>query len=207
MGSVHSATEGMAPELAEIYQPLYDDVLTAHARWEVYRALFVERKETVDTLNAAAAGVFWAIQGPLFSSVLLSICRLTDPPGSNLTLLSLPHCMQSGCVSSFEARMGRKLTSLLDQVEPLRRQRNKREAHTDRKVRLKKIPLPGIRAIEIDAALESIADVLNEVCLDAGQPVVCYKDLGCNSDTRRFAKKLQKLVSELRQSRNVSPKP
>src|SRR5262245_32886205 len=99
MGTQQTPAEWQAQTLAimpgvlgPLVCELREEVVWAHLKWNEYQELY--SLETIPLLNATAPTFFADLQVTLWESLLLCLCRLTDPPLSagkpTLTLRRLP---------------------------------------------------------------------------------------------------------------------
>lgn len=126
----------MPAEVEKVYKHLHGDVLELIWRWKMYDQLYM-RKETIDLLNESASNTFGLIQNSLIDSILLLICRVTDPHKSrvgkneNLTFELLKNT--SHVANNLE--LNHKIVYELARLEPFlkeaRSARNKRISHND----------------------------------------------------------------------------
>src|SRR5262245_56126852 len=79
MSAALECTKNMPPPLASVFGPLWEDVASLHEEWEVFRRLYMEGQAEVDLMNEVAPGFFHIVQGALLNSIILRVCRLTDP--------------------------------------------------------------------------------------------------------------------------------
>lgn len=70
----------MGSELGTIYHLLWNECAFVHLKWSEYVALFGSDPTHFEIMNEEAPGFFRAVQDTLWESILLSICRFTDPP-------------------------------------------------------------------------------------------------------------------------------
>jgi hypothetical protein len=98
--------------------------------WDRYEALFANQ-ERVDLLNRSSGNFWYAIQGITFESVLLGLCRLTDPPktGSktNLSVKTLVELEPS----KHKVRLRQCADYAIKKTAFARTWRDKRIAHND----------------------------------------------------------------------------
>src|SRR5258708_12664398 len=79
----------------QVYIQLEKSVITLNAKWNQFIELYATSENTVELLNKTANWFFKTFQRVLMDDILLSICRLTDPPEmgrhhQNLSLLRWP---------------------------------------------------------------------------------------------------------------------
>jgi hypothetical protein len=162
--------EKMGEALGSQFSALWQDLTYLHMAWKEYVTLFGTKRERLDILNKAAPGFFRLVQDELFAIVTLSIARLTDPTASmgqkgkeNLTVKNFP-----GLIKDEETKelVGLFIDAAETACDFAREWRNKWIAHRDLKLALEDEPallLPNVEIEKVNAALESLVDVMNEV--------------------------------------------
>jgi hypothetical protein len=158
--------EKMGDALGKQYSALHDEVAILHLYWKEFLELFGTSQQRIDRLNEAASGFFRMLQDELFSTNLLHIARLTDPPKTagkkHLTLSKLPELED-------DRDLKNKLIGLLalatQATSFCRDWRNRRFAHYDLALATdnKATPLETANKEKVNAALKSLVDVLNAV--------------------------------------------
>jgi AbiU2 len=157
----------MGEALGKQYSALHNEVAILHLYWKEFLELFGTNQKRIDRLNQAAPGFFQMLQDELFQTNVLHLARLTDPPKSvgkdNLTLRNLPDLVT-------DKKLRDQLTALLDAAEKAtsfcRDWRNRRFAHYALDLATnesKATALETVNKDKVNAALRSLADVLNAV--------------------------------------------
>jgi hypothetical protein len=152
----------MPGPLGEIFHRLWAETATVHDSWDIFRLLFVESRETLETLNATAGGFFHDIAGVLGDSVILHICRLTDPPSTgsfdNLSLGKLPELIS-------DAKLKANVSGLVAAAQRdsvfARDWRNKWIAHKDLVTKYGDLPPATVEAVK--RSLAAIRDVIHAI--------------------------------------------
>ena len=72
----------MGGNLGQLYYELDKEVSWLHDKWGEFRELFCGGQERIDLLSNVASSFFYVMSQVLYESVILHLCRLTDPPGS-----------------------------------------------------------------------------------------------------------------------------
>ena len=166
----------MGPELGTIYTRLWNECVWLFWRWDDYVVLFGTSEERLNKLNEAAPAFFYQLQGTLFESVLLHMCRITDPTKSrgrdNLTLELLPDLVDAAICQDVK----RLLASARKKCEFARGWRNLRISHSDLALALDRNakPLPAASRKSVREGLDAIAAVLNRVGRHHGDEEVRY---------------------------------
>jgi hypothetical protein len=125
----------MGARLGALYTDLYKEILWLHVVWRQYRVLFGTSQPRFELLQKAARSFFGMLDDTLWESVLLHICRLTDPPvvgrrssKQTLTLLRL-----AGAIP--EPEFAKRVRSLVGRARTTakfaRDERDRRIAHRD----------------------------------------------------------------------------
>jgi hypothetical protein len=66
-------------EIREKYEPLEQDVIWLHVKWQFYRQLFGTDEKRIELLNEIAPVFFRACQDTMIDDLIISLDRLTDP--------------------------------------------------------------------------------------------------------------------------------
>jgi hypothetical protein len=158
--------DAMGDELGTIYHALWNEVAWLYTKWEEYVELFGTKASRIELINQAAGHFFRVVQDVLWDDTLIHIARLTDPPKSrgrdNLTIQLLPPLLRDDAVrGAVQAR----IDSAIAKAAFCRDWRNRRIAHSDLKLALESgaEPLRDASRDLVRAAMESLADVLNEI--------------------------------------------
>lgn len=159
----------MGEPLGSVYSALWQAVVTIHAYWGEYVVIFGTKPERIELINRAAPAFFRMLQDELWESCLLHLARLTDPATSqgrkdraNLTIQALPELIT-------DVGLRDKITKLIDdavmQTGFCRDLRNRQIAHSDLMLALGRptTPLAGGSRLQVKAALEALAKVLNAI--------------------------------------------
>jgi hypothetical protein len=89
----------MGRKLGEVHFLLWKDLTWLHFEWDQYFVLFGTDPSRIDLMNKAAPRFFWSLDRVLWQDILLSLSRLSDPPGTkgqeNLTFLRLLRVLPS----------------------------------------------------------------------------------------------------------------
>ena len=115
-------------------------------------------------MNEAAPYFFRIVQHVLLDDVLLHIARLTDPAkqGSyeNLSVCALPESISDQALAK---EISDLVKAAVDHACPMRTQRNKRLAHTDRALitNPQVVPMPGVSRSQIETVLRDLRGILN----------------------------------------------
>ncbi|MGA2065208.1 MAG: hypothetical protein ABSG86_09570 [Thermoguttaceae bacterium] len=183
------------PELRTTFNLLCEQVLEAAEYWANYRAL-VPSREAADLLRSIANDFFALVQGALANSVILSLGRLSDPPGTpgryNLSFPRLLMLIDGALDPALVAEAKGKWQALVAARGTLsiRALRNKRLAHTDLAVVSGTTTVAGVSVGEIEALLGGMRDILETLAARGG--VEISLDTGCQGDAARgLLRKLQ----------------
>ena len=145
-----------------IFMWLCQEVASLHSKWQFYLGLYAGEEDR-RLLSELASGSFGIIEESLRLDMTMSICRLSDPPGTepklNLSVKAL-------------ARKCQEVDGLTDLVDdfaqackPVRKHRNKLLAHRDVNTTInpQDNPLEPIGRTQIDTILDLAGRILNVV--------------------------------------------
>lgn len=89
----------MNADRKKCYDLLVQEISDINAKWKIYKQIFYSSEENIKLLNEFAPICFEYIQRVLIDDILLSICRLTDPPkrgrNGNLSLLRMLNLLKA----------------------------------------------------------------------------------------------------------------
>jgi hypothetical protein len=158
----------LGPDLGKVYHELVTEHVWLHDKWCEYRTLFGTSKNRVDLLNQAAARFFGQLHDIWWESVLLHICRLTDPVRvgghRQLTVRQLTFLIPDGQV---RGRIEPLVSAACDASAFARDWRNRHIAHRS----FERATNPSARSLEhasrasVESAIGALDRVMNEVQL------------------------------------------
>jgi hypothetical protein len=163
----------MPSEIREVYEPLEQEIVWLHVKWQFYRQLFGADEERIELLNDIAPFLFRVCQDVLLDDVIISISRLTGQPRTrnrhstreSLSLLRLVFLIDPSQHPQLRPAAQRKWKRVDSLCKPFRQHRHRRVAHTDLEtIKATGDLLPGISRSMIEDALESIRELMNTVC-------------------------------------------
>lgn len=154
----------------ELLDAIDNKVTMIHATWKIYRQMYGTSQARLDLLNAWVPDFIGIIQRVLWDSVILSICRLCDPPvqrgNKNLTLTRLVDSLTPAPDAALAASLDVQLKSLEGLANALLRHRHKRLAHTDLANAMSATDiLPGVSRKMIEEILKAVRELLNSIHL------------------------------------------
>ena len=82
----------LGDDLGIYYTYIYSDIYGLIYQWQEYKELFYKSQRRIELINKSTGSFFWLIQKNMLSSIILTICRLTDeikPSRINATHLSI----------------------------------------------------------------------------------------------------------------------
>ncbi len=163
-------TNKMGQDLGTIYYELWNECAFVHVEWDEFKELYGTGQKRVVLLNTAAGPFFRLVQDKLMDSILLHLCRMTDPAATggktNLTLEQL-----AALIKDHNQAFGQKVSRLAADAKSTcqfaRDSRDRRIAHRDLALALGKNsrPLASINVGRIHNALKGIAAVIQEVSI------------------------------------------
>ena len=156
----------LGQEFGEVFYELRVGWLLALARYDEFSRLFGSRKH-VEHLNAIGGGFFGDVQHIFWDDLILRLCRLTDPIGTgtkrNLTIQIVPEL----CGPSLNTEIRCRVDRAVEATGFARDHRNRRIAHEDYDLTLRKDPeaLSAGSLKKAKISLDSIHAVLDSVYL------------------------------------------
>jgi hypothetical protein len=187
--------------IAEIYEPLRDEVLVLHVKREIYRQLYNSGKEVIKLLNFSAPSFFVMYRDILINDMLMTMRRLTDRGESrsnqnrkerdNLSLKYLVSRFNGAKDSTFRDDLNKLMKKAEETADFARRITNRRIAHNDLRTKLKVDPLSPFYMKMIDEVLHSIENILNKVISHWGHSPVIYEVGGLYNDSNMLINRLR----------------
>ena len=151
----------------KLFKKVDNAVVQISYRWKIYRQLFDSGQENIDILNRRGSNVFNLLQKLIVDDVILSLARLTDPPGSssnkNASFSNLLHQSRPHLEVKVYNEIDGLVAKLFDSVRPIRVYRNKVIAHSDLKHVLGKKILPSMTYDELEIAMESAREFMTRL--------------------------------------------
>ncbi len=143
-----------------------NDLFNLRMHAEVYEAFFGTNNERVDLFNSISGDTAYWIERSMFESLVLQVCRLTDPVVSlgkkrNVTVNALPSLLSGAPDGELEARIVKAESS----TRFARDWRNRRIAHTDEQIRLGSATLDNASRAKLKEAIETIAACIRRYAL------------------------------------------
>ena len=156
---------GFYPEIPEnirdIFMQLCQDFVALNNKWDFYLELY-SSAETTSLLSKMALASFHLIEEALRADMVLSICRLNDPPQScGQNNLSFPFLHQH----IHNSEVDNLFTQFETACSPFKTHRNKQVGHNDLNTSIKphSNPLPNIEKEQIDLVINIASDILNAI--------------------------------------------
>ena len=197
----HALSHKIPLEIDELYTPLFNQVSHVHAQWSIYRQLYVSGPEIISLLKWSAGSFFGVVQHTLASEILLTICRLTDSKQTgfgnrardNLSLDRLADCVDQGKFPGLRDEIQKRLTQSRPICGFARDVRNKLLAHSDLSTSLRDrvAVVSQATTTNIDAALESIAHVMNAIPAHFDNSTVVYEIASMPDDGNSLLNRLR----------------
>jgi hypothetical protein len=156
----------MPSDLFDVHAQISDDLVFLCLHWKEYKKLFATDQNRIDLLNATAPNFFAHLDDLVWSTTMLGLCRLTDPPKSvgrdNLTVRRLPRLVPDSILAS---KVQDEVGAAVDSAEFARDWRNRRLAH--RSLELLKnphlAPLASATRAGVEGSIDLLCKVLNTI--------------------------------------------
>jgi hypothetical protein len=154
--------------IKELFSHFAGQAIHAHAKWTMFRHLYVESPKNIELLNRTAPGFFALAQQALFDDMIVSLLRMLDPPSiphSNPVLQRLLDSLSPEVKATLEPQLKYSLDCALSTAQTLRHHRNKRIAHQDLNILLSigDAQLDPTSCAEIRQTLEHIEAFLGTI--------------------------------------------
>lgn len=156
----------MGDDLGELFTALSTELTFLYWLWEQFADLYLANQRRFEVMNTAAPFFFWLLQRSWWDETLLAISRLVATPKSmgqsNLTFQRLPDLITD---TVLRANVETLIRAAVDYAEFAKTWRNKRIAHRDLALALKRpvVPLPSAGQKHVEKVLEGLAEILNEI--------------------------------------------
>jgi hypothetical protein len=169
--------KSLGNEFGEVCYHVFNEWCDLYVTWKQFKNLFCRGPERVELLNKAGAGFFYNVDRHFFSSVMLALCRLSDPPATagrkNLTAMLFHKFMDTD-------ERATKMVVLLEQVTQstafARDWRNRRISHNDFSLKVEQAePLKTATVELVDRAIAAIHATLAYIYQE-------FKDAGLHDD-------------------------
>ncbi len=155
----------MGRELGEMFYEIWQKTARLHSKWTEYKDLYGRSEEQIDLLNNTASSFFRIVQDMFWESVMLQLCRLTDPAKSagkrNLSIQSFSTLVDK----SIKIEMDSIIQKAIESTSFCRDWRNRRIAHRDLDLSIgrKCAPLETVNIKKVDTAIAEIVSTVNYV--------------------------------------------
>ena len=154
----------MGQALGELHFLLWKDLSWLHLEWRQYRELFGIHESRIDLMNETAPRFFWSLERILWQDILLSLSRLSDPPGTggqqNLTFRRFPRLVTD---TQLRAKLDEALNVFEAKTQFARDWRHRRYAHRalTHAVDASANPLAHASRANVEEGLEAARGVMN----------------------------------------------
>lgn len=189
-------------QLSNCFEALYQEIVQIAFDWRGFLELF-DDKALVEMMNQHACDFFADLQRKLSDSLVLKVCRLTDPEDcGRFKNLGLPYFVaQLKKENSIDDAKHQQWQERLKQIgllmEPLRHLRNKRIAHNDVAGLVADQRLPA-QYRDIRKAIEAVNSLFNEIERFFGLPTTVLAEAILSLQHVNGIKAVLRDASELR---------
>jgi hypothetical protein len=155
-------------EFHTFFKALQGQVSGLCAKWEALHKVFLAKPSLVDLLaQSPASNFFTIVYVSLRDDVLVTLCRILDPPKScghdNASIKRLAQYLRSVGEDGLEEAVICDVKTLAKRSDAVREQRNMYLAHSDLQAALGRCALPVVDQRMIEEALEMIVRIMNTV--------------------------------------------
>ena len=154
----------MPKDLQDLFEPLKNQLIWVHAKWNISQQLFDHSKERLELLSRIAPSFFRIMDFVYRDDLFISICRLTDQTKQqslNRLIKILKNHMNHQKYTDLTAIMA----NINQKTVPLTEWRNRKIAHSELVMNIKKgpDPLPEVTRNSINEVLEDMRKLMDEV--------------------------------------------
>ena len=154
----------LGEEFGLLYDSVYNGILMLFFNWQEYRELFGTKESRIKILNEAAPNFFYIVQRRLWESLLLDICKLTDPAKSagkkNASINSINQFITD---EEFKNRVSNRVSELMKATSFCRDWRNRHISHSDFELAVNKTAkqLEEANSEKIEKVLDLFQEYIN----------------------------------------------
>lgn len=156
--------DGHEDAFAKLSDVLVGETATIVLKWRVYLAMFGTNQQRVEMMNSVSGLTAAIIQDAIYSDVILSLCRLSDPASQhrnkNNSVARLVGMFQEGSAKDRFSSLAGEFTMA---CQPLRRVRNLFLAHADSAASLDRENASGISRVQIETAMDCLKNVIRTI--------------------------------------------
>jgi hypothetical protein len=152
----------LGADFGSIYLHVFNEWCDLKITWKQFKNLFCSGPERVDLMNRCGAEFFYRVDRIFFESVLLALCRLTDPPMTGKKQnLSVALFAQFMTTDARKQQMGELVGAAIKSTAFARDWRNRRVGHNDYDLLLNgNAPLEKATILLVDASVDCIYQIL-----------------------------------------------
>lgn len=182
------------PAVAQAFEVLKNELVWLHHRWATYNQLYGKDERRIELLNHVAPGFFFVVQESVYDAVVLSVCRMCDPPETgrapkaqaNMTLRRLLQEVVAAGDAVLAASLETKWAEIRSALPQLVEYRHKHVGHLDFDVAVKKASLAGPSREQVNVVLTLIGEFLNQVCRSYGDTTWLFDSLVVDGDPEQL---------------------
>jgi len=171
----------MPPSIEDLFGPINDDVTWLHTIWDLYLQLYGTNPKYLDVMNMSAPQFFAILENVLFEELILIVGRLTDAPRTsgheNASIERLIEEIEAENYAALGASLRKRLQDFKTNYPGFKTWRNWRVGHSDKLTVTKgsAFPMPAMPKNHVQAAVDELAAIMNEVSLSLMDSVQAYK--------------------------------
>ncbi|MDQ7785775.1 MAG: hypothetical protein RDU20_23035 [Desulfomonilaceae bacterium] len=145
MGTVPSKIE-------KLFNRLHEEAMWLQANWAIYDQLFNRSELRYKMVYECSALAAYCVQNALETEIVMSLSRLTDEPGSGdeerLSFQQFHAFLEKSTEKKLAEKLRSKIKTIRKECELIRKHRNTRLAHLNKKIAIKEDPGPDPLPIE-----------------------------------------------------------
>jgi hypothetical protein len=180
---MNAPTSTMPQTVAEVYRPLWQELVNVHVAWRLFRQLFGTDEARVELLNRYAGGLFGPLYWIMYDDMIVSLFRLSDPMKTG-KFENLSFDRLAEVVNTLDPALGNTLKGRSAPIDnllaPFADWRDKRAAHNDlatAKARyLGSSSLQGPSRGTLEEILAEARALMNQVAVHYQEGETCFEE-------------------------------
>ena len=154
----------MPKDLQDLFEPMKNQLIWVHAKWNISQQLFDHSKERLELLSRIAPSFFRIMDFVYRDDLFISICRLTDQTKQQ-SLNRLIKILKNHMNHQKYTDLTSIMANINQKTVPLTEWRNRKIAHSELVMNIKKgpDPLPEVTRNSINEVLEDMRKLMDEV--------------------------------------------
>jgi len=182
------AKQKMPKDLQDVFEPLKNELIWIHAKWNITQQLFDHSKERLELLTRIAPSFFRIMDFTYRDDLFISICRLTDQT-KQLSLNRLIKILKNHINHQKYTDLNALMDGINEKAIPLTEWRNRKIAHKELVKNIEKgpDPLPEVTRNSINELLADMRKLMDEVEVHYTDSSTAYEHVVLRGDGNKMA--------------------